>query len=87
MKQMLKYIFSSDQYKNNIKCKVLYAVHIEITFAIISTVLCLQHISALDPITLAVFQDSGWYQVNISRADQLLWGRSKILLELILLLF
>ncbi|XP_058285360.1 ciliated left-right organizer metallopeptidase [Hylobates moloch] len=29
----------------------------------------------LDPITLAAFKDSGWYQVNDSAAEELLWGR------------
>nr|KAF6387269.1 leishmanolysin like peptidase 2 [Myotis myotis] len=28
----------------------------------------------LDPITLAAFKDSGWYQVNHSAAEELLWG-------------
>ncbi|KAF6351561.1 leishmanolysin like peptidase 2 [Rhinolophus ferrumequinum] len=30
----------------------------------------------LDPITLAAFQDSGWYQVNHSAAQELLWGQA-----------
>ncbi|KAF0877920.1 ACINU protein, partial [Crocuta crocuta] len=30
----------------------------------------------LDPITLAAFKDSGWYQVNHSTAEELLWGRA-----------
>ncbi|KAM6181668.1 ciliated left-right organizer metallopeptidase [Erethizon dorsatum] len=29
----------------------------------------------LDPITLAAFKDSGWYQVNHSASEELLWGR------------
>ncbi|XP_048218688.1 leishmanolysin-like peptidase 2 [Perognathus longimembris pacificus] len=29
----------------------------------------------LDPITLSAFQDSGWYQVNHSAAEKLLWGQ------------
>ncbi|XP_076463924.1 ciliated left-right organizer metallopeptidase-like [Babylonia areolata] len=29
----------------------------------------------LDPITLAVFEDSGWYRVNFSNADLFLWGK------------
>ncbi|XP_049624933.1 ciliated left-right organizer metallopeptidase [Suncus etruscus] len=29
----------------------------------------------LDAITLAAFQDSGWYQVNHSAAEELLWGQ------------
>ncbi|XP_066200475.1 ciliated left-right organizer metallopeptidase [Saccopteryx leptura] len=29
----------------------------------------------LDPITLAAFKDSGWYQVNHSAAEKLLWGQ------------
>ncbi|XP_075388343.1 ciliated left-right organizer metallopeptidase [Tenrec ecaudatus] len=29
----------------------------------------------LDPITLAAFEDSGWYQVNYSAAQELLWGQ------------
>lgn len=31
----------------------------------------------LDPVTLAAFEDSGWYQVNYSAAEELLWGRGK----------
>ncbi|XP_053450732.1 ciliated left-right organizer metallopeptidase [Nycticebus coucang] len=31
--------------------------------------------SRLDPITLAAFEDSGWYQVNHSAAEELLWGQ------------
>lgn len=31
----------------------------------------------LDPITLAAFQDSGWYQVNYSAAEELLWGQGE----------
>ncbi|XP_040596593.1 leishmanolysin-like peptidase 2 isoform X2 [Mesocricetus auratus] len=33
-----------------------------------------QH-TRLDPITLAAFEDSGWYQVNHSAAEELLWGQ------------
>ncbi|XP_053785124.1 ciliated left-right organizer metallopeptidase [Desmodus rotundus] len=33
-----------------------------------------QH-TRLDPITLAAFKDSGWYQVNHSAAEKLLWGQ------------
>ncbi|CAH6832920.1 ciliated left-right organizer metallopeptidase [Phodopus roborovskii] len=29
----------------------------------------------LDSITLAAFEDSGWYQVNYSAAEELLWGQ------------
>ncbi|KAL6029999.1 hypothetical protein STEG23_030854 [Scotinomys teguina] len=29
----------------------------------------------VDRITLAAFEDSGWYQVNYSAAEELLWGR------------
>ncbi|KAL1780887.1 leishmanolysin like peptidase 2 [Sigmodon hispidus] len=29
----------------------------------------------LDPVTLAAFEDSGWYQVNYSAAEELLWGQ------------
>lgn len=31
----------------------------------------------LDPITLAAFKDSGWYQVNHSAAEELLWGQGE----------
>ncbi|XP_055474000.1 ciliated left-right organizer metallopeptidase [Psammomys obesus] len=33
------------------------------------------HRTRLDPVTLAAFEDSGWYQVNYSAAEELLWGR------------
>ncbi|XP_005377151.1 PREDICTED: leishmanolysin-like isoform X2 [Chinchilla lanigera] len=29
----------------------------------------------LDPITLAAFKDTGWYQVNHSASEELLWGQ------------
>ncbi|XP_025092953.1 leishmanolysin-like peptidase isoform X2 [Pomacea canaliculata] len=29
----------------------------------------------LDPITLSVFQDTGWYQVDFQHADRMMWGR------------
>ncbi|KAH9492717.1 Leishmanolysin-like peptidase 2 [Bulinus truncatus] len=31
----------------------------------------------IDPITLAVFEDSGWYQVNYSEADKFIWGKGE----------
>lgn len=31
----------------------------------------------LDPLTLAVFQDTGWYKVNFSNGDNYLWGKNK----------
>ncbi|XP_068098131.1 ciliated left-right organizer metallopeptidase isoform X2 [Hyperolius riggenbachi] len=33
------------------------------------------HLTFLDPITLAAFQDMGWYKVNSSVKHQFLWGR------------
>ncbi|XP_044515997.1 leishmanolysin-like peptidase 2 [Gracilinanus agilis] len=33
------------------------------------------HRTKIDPITLAAFADSGWYQVNHSAAQELLWGQ------------
>ncbi|XP_072271230.1 ciliated left-right organizer metallopeptidase [Pyxicephalus adspersus] len=33
------------------------------------------HLTFLDPITLAAFQDMGWYKVNSSISHQLVWGR------------
>ncbi|CAL1526891.1 unnamed protein product [Lymnaea stagnalis] len=31
----------------------------------------------IDPITLAVFEDSGWYKVNYSHADTFIWGQDQ----------
>lgn len=31
----------------------------------------------IDPITLAALQDTGWYSVNLSRAQSLVWGEGK----------
>nr|KAI8740481.1 leishmanolysin-like peptidase 2 [Biomphalaria glabrata] len=31
----------------------------------------------IDPITLALFEDSGWYKVNYSQADKFIWGKDK----------
>ncbi|XP_077324924.1 ciliated left-right organizer metallopeptidase isoform X1 [Lithobates pipiens] len=33
------------------------------------------HLTFLDPITLAAFQDMGWYEVNSSISYQLVWGK------------
>ena len=33
------------------------------------------HLTVIDRITLALFNDTGWYKVNMSRASQLLWGK------------
>ena len=35
------------------------------------------YLSLLDPFTLAVLQDTGWYSVNLSNADPYLWGKGK----------
>ncbi|XP_041354550.1 leishmanolysin-like peptidase 2 [Gigantopelta aegis] len=35
----------------------------------------LPHLTFIDPITLAVFEDTGWYKVNYSQADNYLWGK------------
>lgn len=31
----------------------------------------------IDVITLSALQDTGWYSVNLSQAQNLLWGESK----------
>ncbi|XP_059147705.1 ciliated left-right organizer metallopeptidase-like isoform X2 [Physella acuta] len=31
----------------------------------------------IDPITLAVFEDSGWYKVNYSEGDNFIWGQGQ----------
>lgn len=31
----------------------------------------------IDPVTLAALQDTGWYSVNFSRAQSLVWGDGK----------
>lgn len=31
----------------------------------------------IDPITLAALQDTGWYTVNLSGAQTLVWGKGK----------
>ncbi|XP_019714077.1 leishmanolysin-like peptidase [Hippocampus comes] len=33
--------------------------------------------SSIDPLTLAAFQDTGWYAVNTSRAQNLVWGKGE----------
>ena len=37
----------------------------------------LAYLSLLDPFTLAVLQDTGWYSVDLSLADPYLWGKGK----------
>jgi len=36
----------------------------------------------VDNITLAVFEDSGWYRVNYAYADNFLWGRGSVAIVL-----
>lgn len=31
----------------------------------------------IDPVTLAALQDTGWYSVNLSRAQSLVWGEGQ----------
>ena len=33
------------------------------------------HLVKIDAITLAVFEDSGWYGVNFDFCDKFLWGK------------
>ncbi|KAK6183692.1 hypothetical protein SNE40_011122 [Patella caerulea] len=35
------------------------------------------HLTYIDEITLAVFEDSGWYKVDYSQADRFLWGKGQ----------
>lgn len=35
------------------------------------------HLTFLDPITLAAFQDMGWYEVNSSISYKLAWGKGE----------
>jgi len=36
------------------------------------------HLMLIDNITLAVFEDSGWYRVNYAYADNFIWGRGML---------
>ncbi|XP_076800845.1 ciliated left-right organizer metallopeptidase-like isoform X2 [Clavelina lepadiformis] len=44
--------------------------------SLMTSTLGLPHLTILDRITLAVFQDSGWYRVNMSQATELFWGKN-----------
>lgn len=33
----------------------------------------------IDPLTLAAFQDTGWYSVDLGRAQNLVWGQGQAL--------
>ncbi|XP_078001135.1 ciliated left-right organizer metallopeptidase-like [Glandiceps talaboti] len=35
------------------------------------------HLTVVDPITLAVFEDTGWYKVNYTNAQDLIWGENE----------
>ncbi|XP_005110511.2 leishmanolysin-like peptidase 2 [Aplysia californica] len=35
------------------------------------------YLMLIDPISLAVFEDSGWYKVDYSQADHFMWGKGK----------
>lgn len=39
------------------------------------------HVTFIDRITLAVFEDSGWYKVDYRSADVYVWGKSKNILN------
>ena len=34
----------------------------------------------LDPISLALFEDTGWYIVNYTMAEELVWGKGKYII-------
>ena len=36
----------------------------------------IQHDAAITNFTLALFEDSGWYEVNRTAADSILWGKN-----------
>ncbi|XP_064651371.1 ciliated left-right organizer metallopeptidase-like [Lineus longissimus] len=36
----------------------------------------LAHLTVIDAMTLAVFEDSGWYKVNYNNSGRLLWGKN-----------
>ncbi|KAL3857315.1 hypothetical protein ACJMK2_011994 [Sinanodonta woodiana] len=44
---------------------------------IMTPTLGLTNLTAIDPITLAVFEDSGWYKVSYQRAQKYKWGRGE----------
>lgn len=45
--------------------------------SIMASVLAEPPLVRIDVITLSALQDTGWYSVNLSQAQNLLWGESK----------
>ncbi|XP_033104968.1 leishmanolysin-like peptidase 2 [Anneissia japonica] len=44
--------------------------------SIMAPVITQAHVTFLDPITLAVFEDTGWYKANFEYAQSMPWGRN-----------
>ncbi|XP_071963105.1 ciliated left-right organizer metallopeptidase-like isoform X2 [Antedon mediterranea] len=42
--------------------------------SIMAPVITEAHVTFLDPITLALFEDTGWYKANFEHAQSMLWG-------------
>ncbi|KTF74543.1 hypothetical protein cypCar_00042217, partial [Cyprinus carpio] len=45
--------------------------------SIMAALLVEPSLTRIDPITLAALQDTGWYSVNLSRAQSLVWGEGE----------
>ena len=43
--------------------------------SIMTPTIGLAPVTRLDMMTLAVFEDTGWYRVNFNEAEDLVWGR------------
>lgn len=48
-----------------------------------NTLLTQPHLTFLDRMTLAVFEDSGWYSVDYSQAEDFLWGKGSNLVSVL----
>ncbi|XP_070576670.1 ciliated left-right organizer metallopeptidase-like isoform X2 [Ptychodera flava] len=45
--------------------------------SLMTSTIGLPYLTLIDPITLAVFEDTGWYKVDYSNAQDLLWGNDQ----------
>ena len=58
-------------------CLTIFLALISVNFF---HILSQPHLVRVDIITLALFEDSGWYKVNYEYADTFLWGKGILLL-------
>ncbi|XP_006815613.1 ciliated left-right organizer metallopeptidase-like [Saccoglossus kowalevskii] len=62
--------FSMDSYSSHWEARFMFG-------SLMTSTIGLPHLTFIDPITLAVFEDTGWYQVNYDNAQSFPWGMNQ----------